>query len=661
MKQIFSGPIGSGKTIALREKYQQLIADGVKSDNILVILRSSLDEDKWRKSLDISSSGTLNIHTYFGFIHNQLTKFWPLVDEKLSGGSGMLQPVFMNVEASHYLISSLVEEKRNSGGFAEVKSTVDNIAIQLIDNLNQAAVNGISLEIAAKRLHMVAWGDANKEKISAYNDAVTVMNQFREKCLETRSIDYSLAVELFSTILMQEKKFLEYITEQWQYIIVDDIEEMVPTGQDLCLHLLHKVKGVYLAYNFEGGHTVFFGAYPEGVEERIVPHCKLTELTPKDNQKTRQFAAQLTKVITGKTNEINNSAVLKGQISVPQRNEMIDTVVTEIKELIQEGTNPGQIAVICPVIDKVLEFNLTNKLAGRDIDTANLSRSKKLLDQPFANAMVTLAVLSNPQWTVELNFSSLVQFFCLVLKIDPVRAAALAEETFKYDLALPNLDQINFRDKIGYQNSEKYHELREWVERQRQEKPDLELLFQKAFAELLSPLLAGDEDLLACRQIIDSAVKLRQALNCYGEELGHNFIDMIQKGTLAAEVLYRPPANQNKVIITSPLNFILNPYIEKVDYQFWMDIGGMQWQKGIAKELSNPWVLSRRWNDHQVWDDIVDQDIRINKLARLVMALLNKCGQGIYTAHSQLSSQGWEQTGLLVDVFENVQEVENGV
>ncbi|MBO8137993.1 MAG: hypothetical protein H0Z40_07635 [Desulfotomaculum sp.] len=654
-KQVLSGPIGSGKTTCLKKKYQQLITGGIKSDNILVMVRSSLDEDKWRRTIKLPASGTLHIHTYFGFVQNQLAKFWPLVAEKLENGRKHVQPVFMTVEAAHYLMGVMVEEKRNAGCFAEVKSTSENIAIQLIDNLNQAAVNGIPLSTAVKRLHKLA-ESGSREKLPAYMDAAAVMQQFREHCRRNASIDYSLAVELFNGILMKEPLFLEYLKNQWQYLIVDDIEEMVPTAQDLFLYLLDNVNGAWIGFDPQGGHTTFFGAYPEGVKEKILPLCRVRELKV-PSSKHKELADNLAEFICGETTEIKQSPALKGQIAAELRGEMLNKVVNEIVKIVTAGVEPRQVAVIAPVIDKVLEFTLVKELEKHNIKAACLSRSKRILDQPFANAMVTLAVLVNDDWKMDINFTSLVQSLCLLLQLDPVRAAVLAEEIYRSNLALPDLDELDLREKVGYHNSERYQALKQWLEKQRQDKSDLELLFQKAFAELLSPLLPGEEDLLACRQLIDSAVKLRKVLNCYGEEmLGYKFIEMIQKGTLAAEVLYRPPADENKVILTSPLNFILNPYIEKVEYQFWLDIGSGSWMRGLAKELANPWVLSRRWSGSRVWDDVIDQETRVNKLSRLVRALLGKCSKGIFTAHSHLSSQGFEQNGLLVEAFDSVQQ-----
>jgi hypothetical protein len=57
-----------------------------------------------------------------------------------------------------------------------------------------------------------------------------------------------------------------------------------------------------------------------------------------------------------------------------------------------------------------------------------------------------------------------------------------------------------------------------------------------------------------------------------------------------------------------------------------------------------------------VWDDELDQKIRVEKLARQIRGLLCKCKKGIYIAHSQLSSQGFEQDGILLEVFEELME-----
>lgn len=661
MNLIYSGPVCSGKTTALINKYLDLINEGVSSDRILVLVRSTSDVSRWRKELKAPFLGKLNVYTYFGFVQDQLTSYWPMVEDKLPGKQRFALPVFMTVEVSHYLMMQLVEEKLSQGGFRDVRSTPDAIAIQLLDNLNQAAVSGMVLEEAFYRLRSLG-AAGGREKAAAYQDAIEVMERFRKSCLQTRCIDYSLMVELYTYILFRDEEYLKRLDSSYDYLIVDDLDETVPVAQDLIVRFLKKAKGVYMGYNPFGGHTDFFGAYPEGVELNILPLCTVKELkNPRSEGEMENFANCLAGILRRHPVNVKSIAPLKGEIMEDLRGAMLEKVAEKIADLVKAGTSPGEIAVISPLVDKVLEFDLSQRLAERGIEVAEVNRSKRLLDEPFAQAMVTLAALICRQWQIPLNYSALVQCMGLLLALDPIRAGLLAEKIIKNGSNLPNIDEEKgLRERLGYRNAEKYQELYEWVKRwEGQENIDLRLLFQQIFAELLAPLSPEEEELLAVRQLIDSATKVHKALERYyggARDKGMCFIDLVQKGTLAADMLYRPPLNQGKVILTTSLNFLLNPNIPEVEYQFWMDIGSRHWMLGIAKELANPWVLSRRWRKGLIWDDGLDQKLRIEKLARLIRGLLGKCKKGIYIAHSKLSSQGWEQDGILLEVFEIIQE-----
>ncbi|MGB4631383.1 MAG: hypothetical protein WBI02_05525, partial [Tepidanaerobacteraceae bacterium] len=404
-----------------------------------------------------------------------------------------------------------------------------------------------------------------------------------------------------------------------------------------------------------------FGAYTEGVEKNILPLCRVEELKNENCEGDMEdFAGSLEGILRGKRVDVKSLSSLKGQIVEDLRGAMLEEVANRITKLVESGTKPGEIAVISPFVDKVLEFDLGRRLAERGIELEGISRSRRLLDQPFAQAMVTLAALCNRHWQIPLNYSALVQCMGILLELDPVRAGLLAERILRNDNDLPDIDEEGLRDRIGYRNAEKYQELYEWVKgREGQEDADLRLLFQQIFAELLAPLSPEDEDLLAVRQVLDSATKVHKALERYhgdAEDVDRCFIDLVQKGTLAADMLHRPKVERDKVILTTALNFVLNPNIAAVDYQFWVDIGSRYWMRGIAKELTNPWVLSRRWRKGLVWDDELDQKVRVEKLARQIRGLLCKCKKGIYIAHSQLSSQGFEQDGILLEAFEVLME-----
>lgn len=278
------------------------------------------------------------------------------------------------------------------------------------------------------------------------------------------------------------------------------------------------------------------------------------------------------------------------------------------------------------------------------------------MDQPFAQALVSLSLLVYPEWQLEVNFSGLVQTLSILLQLDPIRSAVLADEIFSCKLELPDIDKKGLRARLGFENAERYEHLKTWLEQRKQDKPGLERLFQEVFGELLSPLMPGEYDLLACRQVIDSVTKFYKVMEHFPSPtpspLGKLFLDMVLRGTLAAETLYRPPENTGKVVMATPFTFLFSPYVKPVKFQFWLDVAGEGWFRGYTKELTNPYVLSRNWQENTEWNDGKDQELRLVRLARMVQGLLGKCSEGLYTAASYLNSQGREQEGRLAEVLE---------
>lgn len=107
MYKIYSGNTGSGKTSKLKTEYQQLAAE-LGSEKILLFLNSARSVSQFREELDLKLMGNLNIYTYFGFVNQQLNKNWPAVERKYSGSNQLIEPTFMNIETSHFLMSNYV-------------------------------------------------------------------------------------------------------------------------------------------------------------------------------------------------------------------------------------------------------------------------------------------------------------------------------------------------------------------------------------------------------------------------------------------------------------------------------------------------------------------------------------------------------------------------
>jgi hypothetical protein len=657
MNRLLYGPIGCGKTTALLARYEDLVNSGVPTGKILVLVLNAPTVSDWRSRLSLAQSGSLNIFTYFGFAQREITRCWREIESNLSGGTNSLEPTFMTTETAQYLMGLLVEEHRALQYFPEVRATAQQISIQLIDNLNQASLNGLSLEEAGNRLLQAHIGD--KDKIAAFEQSSELMSAFRRKCIESRCIDYSLTVDLFNSILLAKPDYLAELNNTWEYLLVDNLEETVPAAQDLIAALLKGAKESILAFDPTGGHGVFFGADPQSAQARIFPLCEVEALNtsyiaPPALTEFAQGVAD--KILTGAEEDCFNGSGIMGQIFTQLRGDMIKETGQRIAELVEQGIPPEEIAVITPTVDKVLEFSLGRALEQQGITLVNLTRGKRLLDQPFAQALVSLALLVYPEWRLEVNFSGLVQTLSILLKLDPVRSALLAEEIFSEKLELPDIDKNGLRARLGFENAERYQHLKQWSEMRKAHKPELEHLFQQVFGELLAPLMPGEQDLLACRQVIDSVTKFYKVMAHYPLQntapLGKLFLDMVLRGTLAAETLYRPPENTGKVVMATPFTFLFSPFVKPVRYQFWVDVAGEGWFRGYTKELTNPYLMSPNWQDDMDWDDQTDQQLRLTRLARMVQGLLGKCSEGLYISSSYLNSQGREQEGRLAVALE---------
>ncbi|MFW6022111.1 MAG: UvrD-helicase domain-containing protein [Halanaerobiaceae bacterium] len=652
MALIYSGSTGSGKTTLLLDRYTEL-SNIQGTDKCLVFVKNGSSKMDWRNKIELETMGMLNVFTYFSFVQQEISDYWPWIESELSGGHRTIDPTFMNVETSHYLMSKYVEKNRlHKEVFDYISATSPQIAVQLIDNLNQAAMNALSLQELEERL--LSWAVDDSEKIMVLNESVAIMKKFRKFCRENRILDYSLMIDLYNKYLLTNKNYLEQLTGRYKFFFVDNLEKTVPSAQKLIRVLLNSCEETYMSYNPEEGINKFFGGNAELARDIFFPLCDIKELKESytSSKNARDMAESLYEIVFQNRNITVNNYIRK-EINSELRGEMLVSAAEEIVSLLEEGVSPDEIAIIAPIVDKVMEFTLERYITERGYSFINMTRSKRLVDVPFSQALITLTLMANPEWSASITYSALQQTLSLILKLDPIRSAVLTDEIFKNNMFLPELEKINLRSRIGFDNSAKYDYLKEWLEEKQTQNLELEHFFQVVFGELLSPLSPTEEDILACRQMIKSVTKFKDVIQNFKdipeEEIGRHFIDMIYNGTLAAEVLYNYPEEEEKIVLSTPYKFLYSPDIEKVRYLFWLDISSENWMRSISKELFNPYILSPQWKRERTWDDNIDQNLRKEQLLANLQSILSKSTDGLYIVDSYLNSRGWEQEGQLYE------------
>ncbi|MCF8010479.1 MAG: hypothetical protein K9L17_05900 [Clostridiales bacterium] len=657
----YSGPAGSGKTTGLVEYYKKLVNREVKSSRILVLVMNRTQINKWRSELQFEKNGPIYIMTFFGWVQKELTRFWPLVDAKLSNGRQSSAPLFMTIETCHYLVELLMEKA--APGLEEVVSPPHRLAAQVMDNIDKSAVNGVPILEAARHLQGAFPGDEVRER--NFSIIHKIISQFYHICLENRVFNYGMAVELYLYYLLEDHFYQDYVSGEFDYFLVDNLEETRPAAQYFIRWFMDKTKETLMAFTEDGGHARFFGADPDGARE-LMSLCRTYKIKESFTCTSNmlEWSGVLAENITGSLHSSISPGHSINTINAELRSEMISDTAREISRLVNEGISPYRIAVIAPHIDKVLEYALEMELRGENIGIVNFTRSKRLIDEPYAVVLITLAILAHPEWGLRLRKSDLHESMCHLLQLDPVRSSLLVSNcvSLKKPELLP-LDDIT-RRRCGYYAGESYDKLIDWLNNycQKDSLP-VDAFLQKAFADLIVPLIPGTEQVNACRQILKSASRFCEFSKVAGDailkldnsetplQIGKMFIDMVLKGTISAERLEGNEIPEDAVILATPYAFLLSQ--RDADYQFWLDVYSSGWFPGDAKELSNPHVFSRQWNGG-TWSDGQDVLLKKYNCACTVRALARKIKKGLVLAASNYNTRGFEQEGPLLEHILNV-------
>jgi len=268
--------------------------------------------------------------------------------------------------------------------------------------------------------------------------------------------------------------------------------------------------------------------------------------------------------------------------------------------------------------------------------------------------LVTLACLSHPQWNINPPSHDISNLLSMVLGLDPIRSSLLAREVMaQKPFTLPEIESLEFRDRIGFVNTEKYYYLKNWIENYRKEEPALiEVFFQRALRTIFLNLPMIEEHINSCRVLIESAETFTKIIRTMNEiNAGKAFIEMIKKGVKPAETIreLEQKIYSEAILISTPNSYISSSLNRKV--QIWTDLSSQLWSKSDAEQISNPYVFSPDWQEGQLWTEEIDQRLKILKCATFAKRLIRTCSEKIVFAESQYNQDGYENEGVLSEVI----------
>jgi superfamily I DNA/RNA helicase len=242
-KVILSGGTGTGKTTRLMKEYERLINERVlKSEEILILLMNRNQSLEWRKQSNFSVSGRIFRTSFFGFVQEEISTYYSIILKNVPEIKSLsVKPVFLTFETSQYLLSMLIEKRRNKeDSFLNLIDKDSGIAIDISSNFVKAAAASLSYKDIGDRLYS-ALEIKTPEKKAIFEEADRIIEDYRKRCLECGVMDFAMAIDFYNNILLKDNEYLASLRSRIKYLIVDNLEEAVPMQVDLIETLITSV------------------------------------------------------------------------------------------------------------------------------------------------------------------------------------------------------------------------------------------------------------------------------------------------------------------------------------------------------------------------------------------------------------------------------------
>lgn len=689
-KIFLEGPAGSGKTTAAVNRLLYLMAEGVAASSILIFVPQRTLAEPYQQALEypgVLNGGLPTVLTPGGLAQRMVDLFWPLVGQAAGFAHPEKLPIFLTLETAQYYMAHVVQPLLAEGFFDSVAIGHNRLYSQILDNLNKAAVVGFPHTEIGERLQAAWVGDPGQLRI--YADVQECAILFRRFCLEHNLLDFSLQVEIFRDILWPGDHAHPFLQQKYKHVIFDNLEEDTPWAHDLIREWLPDLNSALLIYDWLGGFRRFLGADPDSALS-LREVCKIKTAFPDQlimSPEIAKLSADFTRILQRNKTLLDEQPIPPGLTprSAPLQNlkklreivhfeqhrfypQMLDWVADQIAHLIHtEGYQPADIAVLSPFLPDGLRFSLVNRLQIRNIPVRTHRPSRALRDEPVTLCLLTLSALAYPEWEIQPTRVEIVHALTQAIDgMDLVRAHILVGNTHRlragkielgsfYDLKPAIQNRITFR--LG----ERYEYLRQWLKDRRDPPDEFDHFLSRLFGEILSQPGFGFHDDYqpgeVTANLIESIQKFRwvagDTLTENGTPLGQEYLHMVQEGVIAAQYI-RSWQNQpdQGVFIAPAFTFLMAN--QSVKAQFWLDVGSRGWTERLEQPLTHPYVLSRRWPVGRLWRDIDEVETGQQLLFTLVQGLLSHCQERIYLGLSELSEQGYENRGALLQAFQRL-------
>ena len=652
MKRVILGETGSGKTENAIKRYCRMLADGINSNDILVLVANRTERVKWMKSVDFHVASQLRIFSYFGFIQRDLKLFWPLVLKKCNLiKKKEIEPVFMHYEASQSLMSKTVEFYRKKDYLKGIISSDEEIARKLLSNITGASLSNTSYKKIGERIFR-SKVEEEQLGIEFYKEMNEITVRYIERILEEGIVDNAVSIYLYFNYLLKDEKYLEYLQSSTKYLVVDNLENVSISQGDFIMELSQWVKGSILYYNTDG----LYGIYQFSrnyIEKELLPNFQEERLEENENAgKFREFTEALSKNLMLDTGEISVNSSVKIDLENEFRSKEDKKVLKLVAELLEQGVPENEISVITPKYNVTLDFGLTRISDKMNIKYLYTSKNDKVTDNPYVFALTIFAMVFYRFKKIRLNYDEMKMFINIVLQMDLISSALLADYLSKKDYKLENIDDKQLHRRLPPEKIEEYNKMVGFIKSMDRDIP-INQFFTSVYLEYFVGRSDDAKDIKACRELMDSSEDFVRVMESFQmlKDANYEFIKFIREGAKTTPTLedIGVKLEGGYMSLSTPGSFIGTGRKSKI--LILTDVRNPLYTLKSYNEFQNLWSLNKDWPLGRVFTGEDELQMEKLDLDAVVKRLFKSVTGEIYLFGTVYSGRGMEQHSLFYDAL----------
>ncbi len=652
MKRVILGETGSGKTEDAIKRYCRMLSDKINSNDILVLVANRTERIKWEKSVDYKVSSQLKIFSYFGFIQRELNLFWPMILKKCSLIKKKdIGPVFMHYEASQSLMSKTVEFYRKKDYLKGIISSDEEIARKLLSNITAASLSNTSYRKIGERIFR---SKTHEEQLEAefYKEMNEITVRYIERILEEGIVDNAVGIYLYFNYLLKDTSYLEHLKNTVKYLVVDNLENISISQADFIIELSRWVKGSILYYNTDGPYGVYQFSR-NYVEKELLPNFQEEKLEEnKNSEEFRDFIDVISKnLLLDATENAANSRV-KYDLENEYRSKEDKKVLRLVAELLKDGIPGSDISVITPKYNVTLDFGLSRISEKMGIQYLYASKNDKVTDNPYVFALTVFALIFYRFKKIRLNYDEVKVFLNIVLQMDLISSALLADYLSKRDYRLESIVDKQLLNRLSAGKIEEYNSMVEFIKSMDRKIP-INQFFTSVYLEYFVGRSGDTKDIKACRELMDSSEDFIRVMESFQilKDANYEFIKFIREGAKTTPTLedIGVKLEGGYLSLSTPGSFIGTGRRSKV--LILSDVRNPLYTLKSYNEFQNLWALNKDWPLERVFTGEDELQMEKLDLDAVVKRLFKSVSGEIYIFGTVYSGRGMEQHSLFYDAL----------